>query len=317
MKTLLLPVVNGILPRPGGGVAVGGFFDGFHGTIFEPGLTIFVCPLVMPQSQLYRIGVVAKVIRTTPSTLNDPQQSNRQVLIVEMEGIVHARWSTLNYSDGYFWVEGIQVMDFRKNRAEYPVVSGAGWTPQGGYTEFKNCADIPVTLYGIDLEDQRPLSMQANLRGLVSLETAHTIEHAIIRSLRTYGLCTARTLQESMRLETEELTWSVEKSMQLALPELLGQTLSGSCGNPMTHLAHFYMFQELAAQDKQEPITEIAIERARRTVMSRLSGELGLTTEPGIRSLQALKKGMFHDDSPLGIEGCKQVLARFPLHPWT
>ncbi len=138
----------------------------------------------------------------------------------------------------------------------------------------------------------------------------------MIRSLRTYGLCTARTLQESMRLEAEELTWSVEKSMQFAMPEILGQTQAGACGNPMTHLAQFYMFQELSEQLKGGNEINLSLDRARRAVMSRLTEDMGLTTEPGLRSLQGLKKGMRHDDSPLGNELCKRILSRFPLEPW-
>jgi hypothetical protein len=160
------------------------------------------------------------------------------------------------------------------------------------------------------------VELKANLKGLVSMEIAHTIEHAMIRSLRTYGLCSARTLQESARQETAELTWSVEKSMKFSMPEFLGQTQAGVCGNPMTHLAQFYMFQELSEQLKGRNETNFSLDHARRAVMSKLTGDLGLTTDPGLRSLQGLKKGMRHDDSLLGIELCKRVLSRFPLEPW-
>ena len=50
--------------------------------------------------------------------------------------------------------------------------------------------------------------------------------------------------------------------------------------------------------------------------MSQLTEDLGLTTEPGLRALQGLKKGMKHDDSPLSLELCKKILGRFPLEPW-
>ena len=102
----------------------------------------------------------------------------------------------------------------------------------GGFTEFRSLGDIPVTLYGNDIEQNMRVSMTGNLKGIVSLEAAHTVEHAMLRSLRTYGMCTARTLQTSMREETEELAWSVEKSMRFALPEALGNTRAGACGNP-------------------------------------------------------------------------------------
>ena len=100
------------------------------------------------------------------------------------------------------------------------------------------------------------------------------------------------------------------------MPEVLGQTQAGACGNPMTNLAQFYMFQELSDQLKTGDKTSFSLDKARRSVMSRLTGEMGLTTTPGIRALQGLKKGMRHDDSPLSLELCKKVLKRFPLEPW-
>jgi hypothetical protein len=233
-----------------------------------------------------------------------------------IEGGTHARWNTLTTSRGFIMAEGLETQDFRRLRSDYPVVSGAGWAPQGGFTEFRSLGDIPVTLYGNDIERGVAVSLTGNLKGLVSLEAAHTIEHAMIRSLRAYGLCTARTLQEAMREETAELTWSVEKSMQYALPEVLGNTQAGVCGNPMTNMAHFYMFQELSEQARENGAGERALQQARRAVMSRLTGDLGLTTEPGLRALQGLKKGMRHDDSPLSLDLCKKILGRFPLEPW-
>ena len=319
MSALLIPVVNGILPRPGGGRSLGGFVERTQGLQpqFETGESVFVCPVLPLDGSLYRIGVVAKVLDVRRQLFEVPGGEPISFISIMLEGVSHARWETLTTDQGFVRVQGIELQDFRRMRDAYPVVSGAGWTPQGGFTEFRSLGDIPVTLYGTDTERDSAVSMTGNLRGLVSLESAHTVEHAMIRSLRTYGLCTARTLQEAMRAETEELTWSVEKSMRYALPEVLGNTQAGSCGNPMTNLANFYMFQELSEQFAENgDVGGVAVQRARRTVMSRLTGELGLTTEPGIRALQGLKKGMKHDDSPLSQELCKKILARFPLEPW-
>jgi hypothetical protein len=282
----------------------------------ENGMGFFVCPLVPASGTLYRVGVLAKVVDTRRQLVERPGQDPVPIQMVLLEGITHARWNTVQFSQGSLRVDGLESLDFRALRNDYPVVSGAGWVPQGGYTEFRSLGDIPVTLYGNEIERNSTVELKANLKGLVSLETAHTIEHAMIRSLRTYGLCTARTLQESMRLEAEELTWSVEKSMQFVMPEILGQTQAGACGNPMTHLAQFYMFQELSEQLKGGNEINLSLDRARRAVMSRLTEDMGLTTEPGLRSLQGLKKGMRHDDSPLGNELCKRILSRFPLEPW-
>ena len=318
MSTLLIPVVNGILPRPGGGRAMGGFLAGTPEQTLplESGDHVFICPLLSATGSLYRVGVLATVTDICRQQLDMPGHDPVPFLSVLVEGNTHARWDTLSLQRGAVMAEDLEPQDFRKMRSDYPVVSGAGWAPQGGFTEFRSLGDIPVTLYGYDIETNLPVELSGNLRGLVSLEAAHTIEHAMIRSLRTYGLCTARTLQEAMRDETNELTWSVEKSMRYALPEVLGNTQAGVCGNPMTNMAQFYMFRELSEQSRNGAVGEDALGKARRSVMSRLAGELGLTTEPGLRALQGLKKGMMHDDSPLSLDLCKKILARFPLEPW-
>ena len=318
MSFLLIPVVNGILPRPGGGRSVGGFLEGKPAQTpqLEAGENVFICPLVPANGSLYRIGVVAKVMDLRRQMLEVPGHDPLSFLSMLLEGVTHARWNTLTTDKGVVMAEGLETQNFHRTRSEYPVVSGAGWAPQGGFTEFRSLGDIPVTLYGNDIERDTAVSMTGNLKGLVSIEAAHTIEHAMIRSLRTYGLCTPRTLLEAMEAETEELTWSVEKSMRYALPEVLGNTQAGVCGNPMTNMAQFYMFQELADQPGAADNGERELTKARRAVMSRLTGDLGLTTEPGLRALQGLKKGMKHDDSPLSLELCKKILRRFPLEPW-
>jgi hypothetical protein len=316
VTTLLIPVVNGILPRPGGGRCLGGFLDRENGPALEPGMNVFICPLVPADGSLYRIGVLAKILDVRRQVVELPGNEPAPFVSVLMEGLRHARWDSVQFSQGSLRVDGLQTKDFKLLRTEYPAVSGAGWIPRGGYTEFRSLADIPVTLYGTDIECNAPVQISGNLKGLVSLEAAHTIEHAMIRSLRTYGLCTARTLQNAIRQETAELTWSVEKSIRFAMPEVLGQTQAGACGNPMTNLAQFYMFQELSDQLKNGDESSFSLDKARRSVMSRLTGEMGLTTAPGIRALQGLKKGMRHDDSPLSLDLCKKVLNRFPLDPW-
>jgi hypothetical protein len=317
VATLLIPVGNGLLPRPGGGRLVGGFAEQTpeHNPRIEIGDNIFLCPVMPESGALYRIGVLAKIIDIRRQTVDVPGNGTLSFISVWIEGIAHARWGTLSLEDSNIVVEGLELQNFRTVRENYPVISGAGWIPQGGYTEFRSLDDIPVTVYGMDIERNVKVSLTGNLKGLVSFESAHTIEHAMIRSLRSYGLCTIRTLQEAIRVETEELTWSVEKSMRYAMPEVLGNTRAGSCGNPMTNMAHFYMLQEWAKRFGKTGDTH-DFQQVRRTVMSMLTGELGLTTEPGLRAAQGLKKGMRHDDSPLSRELCKKILARFPLEPW-
>ncbi|HWR30868.1 MAG TPA: hypothetical protein VN631_13655 [Negativicutes bacterium] len=287
-----------------------------HTPQLEQGENVFICPLIPANGSLYRIGVVAKVVDIRRQLVDIAGHEPVPFLSMLIEGIAHARWDTLSTDSGFVMAEGLDIQDFRRMRNEYPVVSGAGWVPQGGFTEFRSLGDIPVTVYGSDIERNVAVSLTGNLKGLVSLEAAHTIEHAMIRSLRTYGLCTVRTLQEAMRAETDELTWSVEKSMRYAMPEVLGNTHAGACGNPMTNMAQFYMVQELTEQLGESGGGDYELGQVRRTVMSRLTGDLGLTTEPGLRALQGLKKGMRHDDSPLSQELCKKILGRFPLGPW-
>ena len=318
MSTLMIPVVNGILPRPGGGRSAGGFFEGPADCTpqIETGTNVFICPMVPATGSLYRVGVLAKVIDMRKQKLDIAGRDPVPFMSLQLECATHARWNTLSVDRGLVMADGLEPLDFRGMRTEYPVVSGAGWVPQGGFTEFRSPGDIPVTLYGSDIENGMRVCLRGNLKGLVGLEAAHTVEHAMIRSLRAFGLCTAKTLQQAMREETEELTWSVEKSMRLALPEVLGTTQAGACGNPMTNLAQFYMFQELSEQLKDTEGGGFALDKARRAVMSRLTSDLGLTTQPGVRALQGLKKGMMHDDSPLGLELCKKILSRFPMEPW-
>jgi len=287
-----------------------------HTPQLEQGENVFICPLIPANGSLYRIGVVAKVVDIRRQLVDIAGHEPVPFLSMLIEGIAHARWDTLSTDSGFVMAEGLDIQDFRRMCNEYPVVSGAGWVPQGGFTEFRSLGDIPVTVYGSDIERNVAVSLTGNLKGLVSLEAAHTIEHAMIRSLRTYGLCTVRTLQEAMRAETDELTWSVEKSMRYAMPEVLGNTHAGACGNPMTNMAQFYMVQELTEQLGESGGGDYELGQVRRTVMSRLTGDLGLTTEPGLRALQGLKKGMRHDDSPLSQELCKKILGRFPLGPW-
>ena len=306
------------MPRPGGGRSAGGFIEGPPDCTpqFETGTKVFICPMLPVNGSLYRVGVLSDVIDVRRRKVEMAGRDPIPFVSVLLEGSIHARWNTLSMQQGLVMAEGLEALDFRGMRTEYPVVSGAGWAPLGGDTEFRSHGDIPVTLYGNGIERGTQVRLQGNLKGLVGLESAHTVEHAIIRSLRSCGLCTARTLHQAMREETEELAWSVEKSMRLALPEVLGATQAGACGNPMTNLAQFYMFQELSEKLKGTDDGGLAMDRARRAVMSRLTSDLGLTTQPGLRALQGLKKGMLHDDSPLGLELCKKILARFPMEPW-
>jgi hypothetical protein len=105
--------------------------------------------------------------------------------------------------------------------------------------------------------------------------------------------------------------------MRFALPEVLGQTAAGACGNPMTQMARFYLYHEVNENLRKGQHFAEASLKARKTVMSKLTEDLGLTTAPGVRALQGLKKGMRHDASLLNLDECVEVLRRFPHNPWS
>ncbi|EGO62664.1 hypothetical protein [Acetonema longum] len=310
----ILPVANGILPRPDGGRITGVFVTEQVSPILNRvsvGQDILVCPWVVDSQKLYPIGVLARITDRNSQIVTDETGQQIPVVMIALEGRDQARWHTLKMLSGALASGDVERMDFKQSRKEYPVISGAGWLPEGGYTEFRAASDIPVTLYGKDLETGDEISIRANLGGLVSQEQAHTVEHAIIRSLRTFDLCSPRTLAESIIVETGELKRSVEAGFRFGLPEVLGRTSTGICGNPMTNLAHDFFDNLSAGRTLNESLA-----KARLSAMSQLTQDIGLTTQPGIRVLQGLKKGMSHDDTPLRTETAKKVIARFPLDPW-
>ena len=319
MNMIIMPVANGILPRPHGGRITGIFLKDQAGKILAdvgPGRDIFICPWIADDQSLYPIGVVARIADMHEEIMADETGTETCFLTVVLEGQVHARWHSLQTKGNYVASSDIEVVNFYAMRKEYPVISGAGWTPQGGYTEFRGAADIPVTIYGIDLETNREVSITANLGGLVEKEQAHTIEHAIIRALATYGLCTPRTMMESLIKETTELKQSLEFSIRHTMPETLGITASGICGNPLTNMAQFYMAKEFVDNIKAGKKLNASLVDARRTTMSQLTNDIGLTMQQGLRTLQGLKKGMSHDDSLLKMNIYKKVIRRFPFEPW-
>ncbi|MEN6413379.1 MAG: hypothetical protein ABFC84_11590 [Veillonellales bacterium] len=318
-QMLIMPVANGVLPRPHGGKITGMFIMEHGGKILSDvgaGHDIFVCSWSVDKEELYPVGVTARIMELSPERAADETGQEIPVLMAVLEGREHARWHTLRTAGSYLFSTDVEIMNLAKIHQEYPSISGAGWMPAGGYTEFRGKTDIPVTIYGSDLENGEEVSVKANLGGLVKQEQAHTIEHAVIRALRTCGLCTARTLLESVRKETEELKQSVETSIRYRLPEVLGRTATGACGNAMTNLAQFYLTKGFIDNVQAGKSLNESLDKARRHTMSQLTQDLGLTMQPGLRVLQGLKKGMSHDDTPLKLETCKKVIRRFPFDPW-
>lgn len=318
-QMFVMPVANGILPRPDGGSITGMFIRELGGQILYDvgvGRDILICPWLVDDEALYPVGVIARIIDISIQTTVGDGGTETEIILARLEGRDHARWRTLKTVKNYLFSLDVETLNLKKMRKEYPSISGAGWVLSGGYTEFRGKYDIPVTLYGTDLESGQETSITANLGGLVEQEQAHTIEHAIIRALKVYGLCTVKTLLDSMRRETTELKSSVENSIKYNMPEFLGITASGSCGNPMTNLAKFYLTQNFIKNLSAGKSLNESLIKARTVAMSKLTQDLGLTMQPGIRTLQGLKKGMSHDDTPLKIDLCKKVIGRFPFHPW-
>ena len=319
MKMLIMPVANGVLPRAQGGTITGMFIIENGGQLLLDvgvGKEILICPWIVEEQGLYPVGVIVRIMNIWNHAVVDETGVETPVLMAKLEGRGHARWHTLRTAGSYIYSDNVEQLNLKKLRQDYPSISGAGWAPQGGYTEFRDKSDIPVTLYGNDLETGRQVSITANLGGLVELEQAHTIEHSVIRALQTYGLCTPRTLIAAMSRETDELKKSVEFSIKHTLPEALGLTASGACGNPMTNLAQVYLAQEFVSNIEAGKSLNESLDKARRSTMSQLTDDIGLTMNQGIRVLQGLKKGMVHDDTILKLQTYKKVISRFPFEPW-
>lgn len=315
----VLPVANGIMPRPDGGRISGVFVFEQGGEALArvgAGRDVLVCPWVEDEGGLYPVGVAARLVAIGPQTAVDAAGREMPVVLAVLEGRGHARWNTLQATGGFVCSPDIEAMNLKAMRKEYPTISGAGWLPAGGFTEFRDQTDIPVTVYGTDIATGEAVSISANVGGLVAKEQAHTVEHGIIRALRTYGLCTPRTLLGAMARETDELKESVEFGIRFALPEIIGRTATGVCGNPMSNLAQFYLAREFVDNVATGKSLHRSLSDARQRAMSRLTGDLGLTMRRGLRALQGLKKGMSHDDTPLRVETAKKVIERFPADPW-
>jgi hypothetical protein len=311
---LILPISNGLLPRPYGGRVKGVFLLGqAQGMVRELGRgeDILLCP-VNKNTGLYPVGVAARAV----DIWTEKTAALVPLAVVVLEGRSHARWNTVKDVNGFLRSDDTEYVDLKKMSSDYPVISGAGWVAAGGYTEIRDKSNIHITIYGNAAETGEKVAVAADLGGLLAPEQAHTVEHSIIRALNTYCLCSVKTLVEAMREETSELKKSVEVGLKYALPEVLGVTQSGYCGNPMTNLAQIYLAREFSdSLNAGKSLTE-SLDRARKTTMSQLTNDIGLTDKPALRALQGLKKGMAHDDTMLKREIYKKVIARFNFDPW-
>jgi hypothetical protein len=320
MNALALPVANGVFPRPGGTIQ-GLFLDEFSlRTLSCLGVeaTAFLVPLTRDGQALYPAGMLVRIEDLSHGQAVNPVTWNtNEVLIAQLSGLNHAWARRFVGESGFITAESVDTLDLELLRSRgQPVISGAGWQVQGGYTEPRSKKDITVTIYGSDYQGNE-VQIQGQLGGIITPEKAHTLEHSIIRALQEYGLCTIKNLAWAMRAEAAELKDSISWGLHFKLPEILGQTRSGYCGNPMTSLAHFYLGQELSHLLNEGQTLPVALERARSRTLSRLTQELDLGAEPEYLTLRGLKIGMRHDDSEVVQGTLRRVLSAFPLDPWS
>lgn len=320
MRSLpVLPVMNAILPKLGGRTS---------GIVLEPSLMktvmrlgvggeVFVAAVPPGSVSIYQVGVVCKIRRVYLEPIyRDESPAVVQGLFVELEGMIVARANSFSVIGQSLRVERPEPLDFKALRPGYPVISGLGWSTLGGFTEVRSPQDIEVTIYGVGADGEEGVFVHGQVGGIISVEQAHTVEHAIIRSLNNYGICSPRTLLTAWRQETGELKASIEAGFKYKAPELFGLTESGACGNPLTNLAHFYMAQEFWKGVEQGNNVVASLETAKLKTLSHLASDLDITSDAGLRTLQGLKKGMQHTDEPVNEQTIRKVLNAFPVSPW-
>lgn len=316
MSIPVLPVMNGAIPRESTEIT-GVFLDKRSRQIFRTGRGSLV--LLLPfdyRSGLYPVGTAVSIedVWQQP-VLTSPSFNVVDALFVRVCGKATVKAGGFRVRNGRVHARDIERLDLKKLREVYPLIDGSGWSPTGGSTEVRGSRDIRVTILGVSHEGEK-VSLSANLGDLVSGEIAHTIEHAIIRALQRYAMVTPKTLRECMKEETDALKASLNAGYSLKMPEIFGVTSSGMCGNPLTGLAHFYLSHELRRNLESGASFARSLEDARLSALSKVTGDLDLTTQRGTRVMQSLKMGMMHDDSPQESVILRSVLRRFPLSPW-
>ena len=70
------------------------------------------------------------------------------------------------------------------------------------------------------------------------------------------------------------------------------------------------------AQHERRRVSGPILDDARLSALSKVTGDLDLSTRRGDRVMQGLKMGMMHDDSPQETDVLRSVLRHFPLSPW-
>jgi len=319
LEVYAIPIVNGVLPRTDGGVLQGVFLEPFFAnTLAKSGVgsDIFLFPLSSDDQRSYPVGVLARI---EDLWMDKIPQMGTSALFARVIGRDRYKAKSFAISKEGLLALGLEKIDIYELRSlGYPVICGAGWHPTGGYTTFgSDRKDVEITIYGFDLETGKDVAIFGHLGKEIEPEKAHTVEHAIIRSLKNYAMCTPKTLRECMERETEELKWSVEIGIANKLPEVFGVTRSGFCGNPLTQMASYYLSEEFKKQITSGENFIDSLSTARNKTVSKLTNEMGISSRKGIRHLQGLKKGMFHDDTPEEMSVIRRVIQKFPANPWS
>ncbi len=321
MDLPVVPVVNGVLPRPDGGEVKGIFLDTVTARLLQKlggRNPVLLLPYVAGEGRLYPSGVAVRTGRMWVEEVYLGAPDRRvAALFALVQGMGRYRATTFHYDSRVLVAERAEPLDLGRLHAEgYPCIEGAGWHAVEGRTLMKGLDDLPVSIYGVDYESGARLEISANLGGLLSPERAHTVEHGIIRALNQYGLCSPLTLAAAIARETSELRASVEVGYRFRAPQVFGVTASGACGNPLTNLAQFHLAREIVRGVERGDSLFESVEQARNRALSRITQELELDTSAGMRVVQGLKKGMLHDDTPLDPGSLVKVLRRFPASPW-
>lgn len=316
MSIPVLPVANGAMPRVGGEIT-GVFLDSWTKRVFRArrGSPVLLLPF-SGSTGLYPVGTAVAIEESwAQQVIAAPSLKVIEALFARVTGKATVKAGGFHSADGILFAANPEVIDLAELRSTYPVIDGAGWRALQGSTEARGRHDIRVSIYGISHGGEEVV-LSGNLGDLVDAEEAHTIEHAIIRSLTQYAMVTPKTLRECVRDETEDLKASLEIGYRLKMPEVFGVTATGACGNPLTGLAHFYLADGLRRNLAKGASFTQSLEDARLSALSRVTRDLELTTRRGACTLQGLKKGMMHDDSVPDNDKLRSVLRRFPLSPF-
>lgn len=317
MRMLVIPVTNGVIPRASSNLT-GIFVDHWSKRVLSsirPKQMILLLPYV-PEEGLYPVGAGVSVTEIwTQEVMVASSLRIKKALFVNVKGKGTFKATTFSVENGIIYSHDAELMDLKEMRKKYPVIDGAGWTPTEGSTQSRSKNDIRVEIYGVSHEGQN-VKIGANLGKIVTPEQAHTIEHAIIRSLSTYALVTPKTLRKAIAEEACDLKTSLEIGYRFKMPEYFGVTPTGYCGNPLTGLAHFYLTEQLVKNLREGQSLPRSILNARLKTLSLVTEDLELTTSNKARVFQSLKYGMMHEDSVLPLETLKTVLKHFPISPW-